>query len=451
MFRKVFIANRGEIALRILRACRELGVRSVVAYSEADRESLAVRLADESICIGPGSSTRSYLHIPSIISAAHVTGCDALHPGYGFLSENTYLAEICERVGITFIGPPRAAIERMSDKAAARKAMREAGVPVLPGVDEPLASAAGAARVASDIGYPVLLKAVAGGGGRGMRVVHHSSELESAFSVASSEAAAAFGDGRMYMEKYLERARHIEVQIIGDAHGRVIHLGERDCSVQRRHQKLIEEAPAPAISSRVREGLLKAAVRGARHIRYHNLGTFEFLYDGADHFYFVEANTRVQVEHPVTEMVTQLDLLKWQIRLAAGERLTIDQRDVHLHGHALECRVVAEDPARNFAPQAGTVDLYLPPGGPGVRVDSHLYTGYRIPTQYDSLLGKIITWADTREEAIVRMLRALDETLIAGVETSIPFHRRVLQNDEFRAGKVHTRFLETGGLLGVQR
>ncbi len=445
MFNKILIANRGEIAVRIVRACHELGVRSVVTYSEADRDSLAVRLADEAVCIGPAPSARSYLNIPSVISAATITGCDALHPGYGFLAENTYLSEICERVGVTFIGPPRNVIESMSDKATARRVMRDAGVPIIPGTEDPLPNVERASRAARDIGYPVILKAAAGGGGRGMRVVRAPEELASAFAVASAEADAAFGDGRMYMEKFLERPRHIEVQMLGDKHGRIIHLGERDCSLQRRHQKLLEESPAPNLSSRTRDAIAKAAVRGAKHMRFHNVGTFEFLLDGTDRdrFYFVEMNTRIQVEHPVTELVTGLDLIKWQIRLAAGEALTLDQRDVRFTGHAIECRIIAEDTERDFMPTGGTVDVYLPPGGPGVRVDSHVYAGYTVPTYYDSLLAKFLAWGQTREEAVGRMARALDEAVLTGLPTSIPFHRRVLQDPEFRAGEVHTGFLES--------
>lgn len=443
MFSKILVANRGEIAVRILRACNELGVPSVVAYSEADRDSLPVRMAEESVCIGPASSARSYLNIPSIISAAVITGCDAVHPGYGFLSENTYLSEICERVGITFIGPPRSVIEQMSDKVTARRTMREAGVPIVPGVEEPLVGLERASRVARDIGYPVLLKAAAGGGGRGMRVVRAPEELSGLFSIAASEAEVAFSDGRLYIEKYLDQPRHVEVQVLGDKHGRIIHLGERDCSIQRRQQKMIEESPPPNLSDRTRDDLRKAAVRGARKIGFHNAGTFEFLIEPSGRFYFIEMNTRIQVEHPVTELVTGLDLLKWQIRLAAGETLTVEQKDVRFRGHALECRITAEDYERNFAPVVGVIDMYLPPGGPGIRVDSHLFTGYTVPTHYDPLLGKLLAWGDTREEAISRMQRALHETIISGIRTTIPFHQRVLEDSEFRAGRVHTRFIES--------
>jgi acetyl-CoA carboxylase biotin carboxylase subunit len=443
VFDKILIANRGEIAVRIVRACHELGIRSVVAYSEADRNSLAVRLADESVCIGPPPSSRSYLHIPAVIGAANITGCDALHPGYGFLSENTYLSEICERVGVAFIGPPRNVIEQMSDKATARRVMADAGVPIIPGVEEPLANVERASRVAREIGYPVILKAVAGGGGRGMRVVRTPEELASAFPLASGEAEASFSDGRMYLERYLDRPRHVEVQVLGDKHGRIIHLGERDCSLQRRHQKLVEESPAPNISSRTRDNLTKAALRGAKALRFHNVGTFEFLLDESDRFYFVEMNTRIQVEHPVTELVTGIDLIKWQIRLAAGEALTVDQRDVRFTGHAIECRITAEDADRDFATSGGTVEAYLPPGGPGIRVDSHLYVGYTIPTHYDSLLAKFLAWGQTRDEAIARMVRALDEAVVTGVQTTLPFHQRVLRDPDFRAGKVHTGYIES--------
>ncbi len=445
MFNKILIANRGEIAVRIVRACRELGVRCVVGYSEADRDSLAVRLADESVCIGPAASSRSYLNIPSVISAAMITGCDALHPGYGFLSENTYLSEICERVGITFIGPPISVIEPMSDKATARQVMRDAGVPIIPGVEEPLSNVDRAARAARDVGYPVMLKAVAGGGGRGMRIVRTPQEMGTVFPTASSEAEVAFGDGRMYLEKYLLQPRHVEIQVIGDKHGRILHLGERDCSLQWRHQKLVEESPAPHLSAKTREAMAKAALRGAKRVGFHNVGTFEFLLDSTnrDHFYFVEMNTRIQVEHPVTELVTGLDLIKWQIRLAAGDALTLDQRDIRFTGHAIECRITAENADRDFTPSGGTVDVYLPPGGPGIRVDSHLYAGYSVPTQYDSLLAKFLAWGQTRDEAIDRMARALDETVLTGIHSTINFHRRVMQDPEFRAGNVHTSFFET--------
>ncbi len=442
MFDKILVANRGEIAVRIVRACHELGVRAVVAYSEADRDSLAVRMADESVCIGPAPSARSYLSTPSVISAALITGCEAIHPGYGFLSENTYFAEICERVGITLIGPPREVIERMSDKALARKTMREAGVPVVPGVDEPITGVERAARIAREIGYPVLLKAVSGGGGRGMRAVDAPEELESGFSVASSEAEAAFGDGRLYMERRLLNPRHVEVQVLGDKHGHVIHLGERDCSIQRRSQKLIEESPAPGLPSKTRDALTKSVLKACRQLGFHNVSTFEFLFEEPDRFYFIEMNTRVQVEHTVTEMVTGVDIVKWQIRLAAGEELTIAQKDVRPRGHAIECRITAEDHERGFCPQAGTVDLYLPPGGPGIRVDSHLYSGYTVPTHYDSLLAKFVAWGETREEAVRRMLRALEEAIISGVTTTIPFHSGVLQDDDFRAGRVNTGYIE---------
>ncbi|MEJ7654578.1 MAG: acetyl-CoA carboxylase biotin carboxylase subunit [Chloroflexia bacterium] len=442
MFDKILVANRGEIALRIVRACRELGVGSVVAYSEADRESLAVRNADESVCIGPAPRARSYLNTPSIISAALITGCDALHPGYGFLSENAYLCEICERLGIAFIGPPREVIERMSDKAEARRAMREARVPIVPGVDHPLTSVELASKAAADIGYPVMLKAVAGGGGRGMRVARNRLELENSFAVASAEAEAAFGDGSMYLERYLDRPRHVEVQVMGDKKGRIIELGERDCSLQRRQQKLVEESPAPNLSNKMREMLRESAIRGAKHIKFNNVGTFEFLMESPDQYYFVEMNTRIQVEHTVTEMVAGIDLVKWQIRLAAGEDLTLAQKNVRLEGHAIECRITAEDYQRDFAPRTGTVDMYLPPGGPGVRVDSHLYTGYTVPPHYDSLLAKLVVWGVDRDEALARMSRALEEFIISGVETTIPFHQALFGDPEFRAGNVHTRFIE---------
>lgn len=442
MFQKVLVANRGEIAVRIVRACRELGIRSVVAYSEADRDSMAVRIADESVCIGPPPASKSYLSTPSVVSAALITGCDAIHPGYGFLAENTYLAEICERVGIVFIGPPRNVIEQMGDKAAAREAMSASGVPVVPGSQEPIWGLERASRVAREVGYPIMLKAVAGGGGRGMRVIHSPEELAELFGTASAEAEAAFADRRMYIEKYIPNPRHVEIQVIGDKHGKTIHLGERDCSIQRRRQKLIEESPAPNISDRTRDAMCRAALKACKHLGFDNVGTFEFLLDAEGHFYFLEMNTRIQVEHPVTEMVMGLDLVKWQLRVAAGERLLLDQKGVKANGHAIECRIIAEDFERGFTPQSGTVDLYLPPGGPGIRVDSHLYSGYTVPPHYDSLLAKFLAWGETREEARKRMLRALEEAIISGITTTIPFHALVFEHPKFIDGKVSTDFIE---------
>lgn len=442
MFKKILIANRGEIALRVVRACREMGIPSVVAYSEVDRESLAVRFADEAICVGPAQSTKSYLSTPSIISAALITGADALHPGYGFLSENPYVAEICERVGITFIGPRPAVIEKMSDKTVARKLMKEAGLPVTPGADSALINVEAAKKIAGGIGYPVMLKALAGGGGRGIRVIESEEDLERIFPIARAEADKAFASGDLYLEKYIVKPRHIEIQILGDNYENVIYLGERDCSIQRRYQKLMEEAPAPNLSDDLRKRIGEAAVRGAKYVGYTNAGTIEFLLAATGEFYFMEMNTRIQVEHGVTEEVTGVDLVKWQIRIAAGERLTLDQKDVKIQGCAIECRVNAEDPANNFRPDAGTVNLFVPPGGPGIRVDTHLYSGYSVPPYYDSLLAKIIAKGSTREEAVARLERALHETVVSGVKTTIPFQQKILADEEYRSGNVFLDFVE---------
>jgi acetyl-CoA carboxylase biotin carboxylase subunit len=441
MIRKVLIANRGEIALRVLRACRELGIPAVVAYSEADRESLPVRLADEAICIGPAPAERSYNHIPAIISAAVVTGCDALHPGYGFLAENALLAEICEECGITFIGPRPQTLRALGDKAEARRLMQRAGLPIVPGSETPVRDASEARRIARKLGYPVLVKAAAGGGGRGMRIVREERELATALQVAQQEAQAAFGDPSVYLERYLEQPRHVEVQILADQHGNIVAVGERDCSIQRRYQKLIEEAPAPDLSARVRDALHEAAVRGARAVGYVGAGTFEFLVDREGHFYFTEANARLQVEHPVTEAVTGLDLVQWQLAIAAGERLELRERDLAPRGHAIEVRVTAEDPDRDFAPRPGRIEQLVWPGGPGIRVDSHAYAGYVVPPHYDSLLGKVIAWGLDRAQAIERLDRALRETIIDGVPTPIPLLRRILQHPDFRASRHTTTFL----------
>jgi acetyl-CoA carboxylase biotin carboxylase subunit len=449
MFEKILIANRGEIALRVLRACHDLGVPAVVAYSEADRDSLPVRLADQAVCIGPPPAAKSYNHIPSIISAALATGCDAIHPGYGFLAENPLLGEIARECNITFIGPEPTTIEQLGDKAVARQIARKSGVPIIPGTPEPLGATVELRDLSALVGYPMLLKAAGGGGGRGMRVVTDERELMRQLPLAQAEARAAFGNAAVYAERYLERPRHIEVQILGDKHGKILVLGERECSIQRRHQKLLEEAPAPNLPSRVRSGLHKAAARLAKVMDYHGVGTFEFLLAPDGEFYFIEANTRIQVEHPVTEMTTGYDLVVWQIRVAAGEHLTIEQRNTEPRGHAIECRVNAEDATRGFAPSTGLIDGYLAPGGPGVRVDSHLYTGYTVPPDYDSLLGKIIVWGETREAAISRMRRALSETVISGVETTVPFHLRLLRHPQFREGVVHTRFVEEVLAAGV--
>ncbi|MEX2582642.1 MAG: acetyl-CoA carboxylase biotin carboxylase subunit [Gemmatimonadota bacterium] len=441
MFRKVLIANRGEIALRVIRACRELGIRTVAVYSEADRESLHVRFADEDVCIGPALARESYLNIPRIISAAEITGADAIHPGYGFLAENAEFSEICVRSEITFIGPTPQQIRLMGDKAAARRTMREVGVPIVPGTDA-IGSAEAARDAARDIGYPVLIKAAAGGGGKGMRVAKEEAEFERQFAMARNEAGAAFGDDSVYVEKYLGRPRHIEFQILGDQHGRVIHLGERDCSVQRRHQKLIEEAPSPALTPELRERMGDAAVRGSEAIDYVGAGTVEFLLDDDGSFYFMEMNTRIQVEHPVTEMTTGYDLIKEQIRAAAGLELSIAEGPIQLRGHAIECRINAENPARDFAPSPGTISSFHPPGGPGIRLDTHVYAGYRVPPFYDSLLAKLIAHGSDREEALARMRNALSTFVLEGVHTTIPFLLTVLDHPDFIAGEIDTKFLE---------
>jgi acetyl-CoA carboxylase, biotin carboxylase subunit len=441
MLKKVLIANRGEIALRILRACRDLGIPAVVAYSEADRDSLPVRLADEAVCIGPPQSARSYNNIPAIISAARITGADAIHPGYGFLAENAYLADICAQVGLTFIGPSSDAITRMGDKALARTLMKEAGLPLLPGTDEPITNLHTVQQIAQKLGYPLILKAAAGGGGRGMRVVRSDRELATALPIAQAEAEAAFGNGDIYVEKYLEGPRHIEVQIIADGKGHVVAIGERECSLQRRHQKVLEEAPAPGLKDSVRQSLFKAAIKGAKAIGYSSVGTFEFLLANDGHFYFMEMNTRIQVEHPVTEVTTGLDLVKWQLRLAGGEPLTLDQRRIETRGHAIECRITAEDPERDFEPNAGRIEGYLAPGGPGVRLDTHLFPGYVAPPYYDSLLAKLICWGQDRAEAIARADRALDEFVIEGIKTTIPFHQGVLRDPAFQRAELSTSFI----------
>ncbi len=434
MFHKILIANRGEIAVRIIRTCRELGIRTVVAHSTADAQSLPVRLADESICIGPNDPRSSYLNIASIISAAAITDSEAIHPGYGFLAENPSFADICRTCGITFIGPSPEAIRLMGDKAQARQIAKQAGVPVVPGSEEPLRDANEAQEVADAIGYPVILKAAAGGGGRGMRIVRDREGVTQAFAACQSEAAAAFGSSEIYSEKYIEEARHVEVQVLGDQHGIRLHLGERDCTVQRRHQKLIEESPAPRLAPDTRAGLHRAGLLAAAAVNYVNAGTVEFLVDPEERFYFIEMNTRIQVEHPVTEMVTGIDLVREQIRIAAGEALGYRQDDVRFDGHAVECRVNAEDP-ETFAPSAGRVTAWIPPGGFGVRVDSHLMVPYAVPPFYDSLIAKIIVHAGDREEAVERMRRALGETSVEGVKTSIPFQLKVLADPAFVEGR----------------
>ena len=441
MFSKVLIANRGEIAVRIIRACRELGLSTVAVYSEADRGSLHVRLADEAFCIGPAPARDSYLNIPSIISTAELLGVDAIHPGYGFLAENPHFAEVCRDCGISFIGPSPEAIQKMGNKSAAREMVRKAGVAIVPGSDGPVRDEAAAAGIARSLGYPLIIKAAGGGGGRGMRVVHNRDDLRRAMTEARAEAEAAFGNGEVYIEKYLEEPRHVEVQILADARGTVATLGERDCSVQRRHQKLIEESPSLGVGPRLRRALSRAAARVAEAAGYTNAGTVEFLVDHAERFYFVEMNTRIQVEHGVTEMVTGIDIVKEQIRIAAGERLAVP-REVEPRGHAIECRVNAEDPARDFLPSPGTIVAFVPPGGPGIRVDTHVFAGYTVPPHYDSLIAKVIAWGQDREEAIARMQRALREFEIAGIQTTIPFHQDALENAFFRRGEVYVNFVQ---------
>ncbi|HYH46897.1 MAG TPA: acetyl-CoA carboxylase biotin carboxylase subunit [Thermoanaerobaculia bacterium] len=440
MFKKILIANRGEIALRIIQACRELGIQTVAVHSTADRDSLHVTYADEDICIGPPPSKLSYLNISAILSAAEITGADAIHPGYGFLAENAHFAEVLEECGIGWIGPRPEVIRLMGDKAKARQTAAEAGVPVLPGSQEPLLDADDARRFAAEVGYPVILKASAGGGGRGMRIVYSEGEIASQFSTAHSEAEKAFGDGSIYLEKYLVEPRHIEFQIFGDHHGKVIHLGERECSIQRRHQKLIEEAPSPALTPELREQMGAAAVALCEAVRYENAGTIEFLLDSDGRFYFMEMNTRIQVEHPVTEMVTGIDLVKLQVQVAAGEHLGINS-GLKPRGHAIECRVNAENPD-TFAPSPGKLKTFHLPGGPGTRVDTHGYEDYVIPPYYDSLVAKLIVHDRTREEAIARMSRALDFFVVEGIQTSIPLHKRILRDPEFAAGRFSTRFME---------
>jgi acetyl-CoA carboxylase biotin carboxylase subunit len=444
VFNKILIANRGEIALRVIRACKELGVQTVAVYSEADRESLHVRFADDDVCIGPPPARESYLNIPRLIAAAEITGADAIHPGYGFLAENAEFAETCAASNIAFIGPTAEQIRVMGDKASARRAMQEVGVPIVPGSPGPVEDVDEALRFANDIGFPVIIKASAGGGGKGMRVAADPDDFARAFQLARSEALSAFGNGDVYVEKYLARPRHIEFQIMGDSHGHVIHLGERDCSVQRRHQKLIEEAPSPAMTPELRQAMGDAAVRGAKAINYVGAGTIEMLLNEDNSFYFMEMNTRIQVEHPVTEMITGIDLVKEQIRVAAGEPLSINGMPA-LRGHVIECRVNAEDPSRNFQPSPGRVEVFHPPGGPGVRLDTHVYTDYKVPPYYDSLLAKLICQGNTREEAIRRMQIALESFIVEGVTTTIPFLARVMHNADFQAGKVDTKFLEREG------
>ncbi|HYU08182.1 MAG TPA: acetyl-CoA carboxylase biotin carboxylase subunit [Gemmatimonadales bacterium] len=442
MFKKVLIANRGEIALRVIRACKELGVETVAVYSEADRESLHVRFADDDVCIGRAPSRDSYLNIPRLIAAAEITGADAIHPGYGFLAENAEFAEKVSASSIAFIGPTPDQIRQMGDKAAARKLAKQQGVPTVPGSPGPVDSLEGGQQVAGEIGFPVIIKAAAGGGGKGMRVANDADQFAQSFTLAKQEALAAFNSDEVYIEKYLARPRHIEIQIMGDTHGKVMHLCERDCSVQRRHQKLIEEAPSPVVDQTLRQDIGDSAVKLAEAIGYVGAGTIEFLLDADGSFYFMEMNTRIQVEHPVTEMCTNFDLVKEQIAVAAGAPLSFVMNGHRLRGHAIECRVNAEDPSRNFQPSPGVITAYHPPGGPGVRVDTHIYAGYTVPPYYDSLLAKVIVHGNTRTEALARMRQALDSFIIEGVTTTIPFLSRVMRHPDFVAGKVDTKFLE---------
>jgi acetyl-CoA carboxylase biotin carboxylase subunit len=441
MFHKILIANRGEIAIRIIRACKEMGIKTVAVYSQADSQSLHVKLADESVCIGPAPSVLSYLNINAIISAAELTDAEAIHPGYGFLSENANFAEVCENCGITFIGPSAESMRIMGDKISARQAVIKQGVPILPGTKEAVTTVEDAKKVAKEIGFPVIIKATAGGGGRGMKIVHSQATLPNAFATARAEAQAGFGNPEVYIEKYCEQPRHVEIQILADKHGNVIHLGERDCSIQRRHQKLIEEAPSTVVTPEIRKAMGEAAVRAAAAVGYNSVGTIEFLVDKNNNFYFMEMNTRVQVEHPVTEMVTGVDIVREQIRSAAGLPLRYKQEDIQIRGHAIECRINAEDSFK-FTPCPGKITAYHPPGGPGVRVDSFVYDQYTVVPHYDSLIGKLIVHADTREDAIKRMARALDEYIIEGIKTTVFFHKRIMAHKDFIEGNIDTSFLE---------
>jgi acetyl-CoA carboxylase biotin carboxylase subunit len=442
VFKKVLIANRGEIALRVIRACRELGLETVAVYSEADRESLHVRFADDDVCIGPPPSRQSYLKIPNIIAAAEITGADAIHPGYGFLAENAEFADICKASNIVFIGPTGDQIRQMGDKATARRLASEAGVPTVPGSPGTIDDPDEALAFAESIGFPVIIKATAGGGGKGMRIVQEAEQFPQLFGLAQNEALAAFNNGAVYVEKYIQHPRHVEIQVVGDNFGKVVHLGERDCSVQRRHQKLIEESPSPALSAVLRDRMGQAAVALASNIGYAGAGTLEFLLDTDGSFYFMEMNTRIQVEHPVTEMVTSFDLVMEQLRVAANEPISFQGDGRRLRGHAIECRINAEDPSRNFQPCPGLITAYHPPGGPGVRVDTHVYAGYSVPPYYDSLLAKVIVHGNDREEALTRMGQALDSFILEGVTTTIPFLARVIRHPDFVAGDIDTRFLE---------
>ncbi|WP_423407357.1 acetyl-CoA carboxylase biotin carboxylase subunit [Heyndrickxia sp. MSNUG] len=448
MIKKLLIANRGEIAVRVIRACRELGVESVAVFSEADRESLHVQLADEAYCIGPKASKDSYLNFTNIISVAKLTGCDAIHPGYGFLAENADFAELCRECNIIFVGPTPEAIQKMGTKDVARETMKEANVPIVPGSQGIIESTDDAVSLANDIGYPVIIKATAGGGGKGIRVARTEQEMIKGINITQQEAMTAFGNPGVYIEKYIEDFRHVEIQVLADNYGNTIHLGERDCSIQRRLQKLLEETPSPALDGEIRAEMGEAAVKAAKAVDYTGAGTVEFIYDYRNRkFYFMEMNTRIQVEHPVTEMVTGVDLIKEQIKIASGERLNLNQEDVQFNGWAIECRINAENPAKNFMPSAGKIKMYLPPGGFGVRIDSAAYPGYTIPPYYDSMIAKVITYGSSREEAIDRMKRALSEFVVEGIHTTIPFHLKLLNHEEFVEGQFNTKFLETHDLM----
>ncbi|GKV54192.1 biotin carboxylase 1 [Sporosarcina sp. NCCP-2222] len=441
--KKVLIANRGEIAVRIIRACREMGIKTVAVFSEADEEALHVELADEAYCIGPKLSKDSYLNFSNIISVAKLTGCDGIHPGYGFLAENASFAELCEEVNIEFIGPTAAAISKMGTKDVARETMRQAGVPIVPGSDGIVADEVEGLEVAKQIGFPVIIKATAGGGGKGIRVARNEEELVKGIKITQKEAAAAFGNPGVYLEKFIEEFRHVEVQVLADKHGNTIHLGERDCSIQRRMQKLLEEAPSPALTPELRQEMGEAAVKAAEAVNYRGAGTVEFIFDHINKkFYFMEMNTRIQVEHPVTEMITGIDLIKQQLLVAAGEQLAYKQEDIKINGWAIECRINAENPEKNFMPSPGKVTMYMAPGGFGVRVDSAMYPGYSIPPYYDSMVAKLIVHGDTREEAVARMKRALGEFIIEGVNTTIPFHSNLMDHEVFKSGDFDTKFLE---------
>lgn len=442
MFKKILIANRGEIAVRIIRTCREMGIKTVSVYSEIDEDSIHVHMADESICIGPSKSQKSYLNINNIISAAITTGAEAIHPGYGFLSESSSLAKACDENGINFIGPKKEHMEVMGNKSMARKTMIDAGVPVVPGSKEATNDAKKGLQIALEVGFPLMVKASSGGGGRGMRIVYNKEEFEGKFNMAKSESEISFNDDSMYIERFVENPRHIEFQILGDKHGNIVHLGERDCSLQRRNQKVLEEAPCSVMSDELRKKMGDTAILAARSVGYESVGTIEFLLDKDDNFYFIEMNTRIQVEHPITEEIVELDLIEEQIRVAFGEKLKFTQEDVKINGHAIECRINAEDPEKNFRPSPGTIEGYFAPGGYGVRVDSHIYNDYTIPPTYDSMIGKIIAWGKNREEAINRMKRALDEMVILGVKTNIEFQKSILNNERFLNNDIDTSFIE---------